>query len=121
MSDPIADQMRSLLDGHLILSRKLAQSGQFPPIDPLQSLSRVMHALVDKEQIDNANRLKHLLYTYHEAEDLLNIGAYVSGSNPYIDEALAKIDPIRTFLLQDKDLFVSSKDSVNALKTLFDP
>lgn len=96
--DPIPEHMRSLLDGHITLSRSLAEAGHFPPIDILKSLSRLMPALVSKKELELASRLRNLLHTYKEAEELLSIGAYVEGSNSKIDEAIAKMDRIQRFL-----------------------
>jgi flagellum-specific ATP synthase len=101
MTEPIADAVRSILDGHIVLSRKLANLGQYPAIDPLQSVSRVMSDIVDREHYYRALRFNELIATFNEAEDLINIGAYVKGSNPQIDHALAKISALRKFLKQD--------------------
>lgn len=100
--DPIPEQMRSLLDGHINLSRSLAESGHFPPIDILKSLSRLMNELTSKKHRDQANQIRSYLHTYRTAKELINIGAYVSGSNPKIDVALEKIDSIRELLIQDE-------------------
>jgi flagellum-specific ATP synthase len=91
---------RSILDGHIVLSRKLAAEGHYPAVDVLTSVSRVMHEVVGHEHTRAASRLRELLSTYREAEDLINIGAYVRGSNPRIDQSIAKIEAIRTFLRQ---------------------
>ncbi|MCH9610937.1 MAG: putative ATP synthase YscN [Chlamydiales bacterium] len=96
--DPIPEQMRSLLDGHIHLSRKLAEASHFPPIDVLKSLSRLMPKLVLPEQMTRANRLRELLHAYREAEELIQIGAYVSGSDPLVDEAIQKRARILQFL-----------------------
>jgi len=96
--DPIPEQMRSLLDGHIHLSRQLAEASHFPPIDILKSLSRLMPHLVSPEQMKNAHKLRKLLHSYREAEELIQIGAYVSGSDPKIDEAIAKRERILSFL-----------------------
>lgn len=101
MNEPIADAVRSILDGHIVLSRKIAHKGQFPAIDVLQSISRVMPDIVDKEHKRRAIAFKDIIATYNEAEDLVNIGAYVKGSNPAIDHALTKISTLRTYLKQD--------------------
>jgi flagellum-specific ATP synthase len=101
MNEPIADAVRSILDGHVVLSRKLANSGQYPAIDPLQSVSRVMPDIVPDEHRKRAISFNEILATYKEAEDLINIGAYVRGSNPQIDHALTKIHHLRAFLKQD--------------------
>ncbi len=101
MNEPIADAVRSILDGHIVLSRNLANMGQFPAVDSLQSVSRVMPDIVDKAHRQRAIDCNEILATYREAEDLINIGAYVKGSNPQIDYALSKIQSIKSFLKQD--------------------
>jgi flagellum-specific ATP synthase len=101
MNEPIADAVRSILDGHIVLSRSLANMGQFPAVDPLQSVSRVMPDIVDTAHRQRALDCNEILATYREAEDLINIGAYVKGSNPQIDYALSKIQSIKSFLKQD--------------------
>ncbi len=101
MNEPIADAVRSILDGHIVLSRKLANMGQYPAIDTLQSVSRVMPDIIDSDQWERARAFNEILSTYKEAEDLINIGAYVKGSNPQIDHALKKIGYLRQFLKQD--------------------
>jgi flagellum-specific ATP synthase len=101
MTEPIADAVRSILDGHIVLSRSLANVGQFPAIDPLQSVSRVMPDIVSKEHRKRTMIFNEILATYKEAEDLINIGAYVKGSNPQIDNALTRIGNLRSFLKQD--------------------
>ena len=100
MNEPIADAVRGILDGHIVLSRSLAQKGHYPAIDVLQSISRVMNEIVTREQLDAANELKRLLATYRESEDLINIGAYQRGSNASIDMAIEYIDEINQFLRQ---------------------
>ena len=100
MNEPIADAVRSILDGHIVLSRAIAAQNHFPAIDILASVSRVMTDVVDKKHMDAARKLRALLATYHEAEDLIHIGAYVKGSSKKIDEAIAKIDKINDFLCQ---------------------
>lgn len=101
LTEPIADAVRSILDGHIVLSRKLANSGQFPAVDPLQSVSRVMPDITSKQHRERIRIFNEILATYKEAEDLINIGAYVKGSNPAIDHALAKISQLKSFLRQD--------------------
>ena len=98
MNEPIADAARSILDGHIVLSRKLANKGQFPAVDPLQSVSRVMPEVVSKEHRGKATRFNEVLATYKEAEDLINIGAYVKGSNKHIDYSIGKIEKLKSFL-----------------------
>jgi len=100
MNEPVADAVRSILDGHIVLSRALAHRAHYPAIDVLQSISRVMNDVVSAKHLKLANRMRELLAVYTEAEDLINIGAYQRGNNPKIDEALDYIDAINHFLLQ---------------------
>ncbi|MCF7955413.1 MAG: FliI/YscN family ATPase [Phycisphaerae bacterium] len=100
MNDPVADSARSLLDGHYVLSRKLAEKGHYPAVDILQSISRLMGVVVSREHLAASNKLKEIYAVYADAEDLINIGAYVSGSNRRIDGAVALIGQINTFLIQ---------------------
>ena len=99
-NDPVGDAARSILDGHVALSRDLASRGHYPAIDVLESISRVMIDVVDEAHQALAQRIRHHLATYRDAEDLVNIGAYVQGSNPEIDRALALMPGIRTLLKQ---------------------
>lgn len=112
MSDPIADEIRSLLDGHILLSRKLAAKGQYPAVDILESLSRVMPSLVQPEHLQASIRINELLAKYNEVEFLLRVGEYQQGSDPLADEAIAKIDAINGFLKQ------SSSEAANFHDTL---
>jgi len=100
LADPVADSARSLLDGHIVLSRKLAERGHYPAVDILQSISRLMPAVTSKEHKFAAQKLKEIYAIYIDAEDLINIGAFSPGSNRHIDGALALIDRIRDFLIQ---------------------
>lgn len=100
MTDPIADSARSLLDGHIVLSRKLAEHGHYPAVDILQSISRLMPSVVSKEHMLAAQRLRAIYATYQEAEDLINIGALVPGANRRIDKAISLIDRVNEFLIQ---------------------
>lgn len=101
MDDPIADAVRSIVDGHIVLDRKLAQRGYFPAIDVLQSTSRVMRNVVSKEHLQLATFIRQNIAIYTEAEDLINIGAYRSGANPKIDQAIRFHDQIEQILTQD--------------------
>lgn len=103
MNEPVADAARGILDGHVVLSRALAQRNHYPAIDVLQSVSRVMPAITDSTHRSAAGELRSLLAAYQEAEDLINIGAYVGGSNPRIDRARQFIEAIRAFLCQRSD------------------
>lgn len=100
MNEPIADAVRSILDGHIVLSRNIAAQNHFPAIDVLASVSRVMSAVVPKEHMEANRKLRALMAVYKEAEDLIHIGAYVKGSSRKIDEAVQKIDAINEFLCQ---------------------
>jgi flagellum-specific ATP synthase len=101
LNEPITDTVRSILDGHIVLSRDLAHENHFPAIDVLGSVSRVMGAVTTPEHRRAAARLRDLLATYKNARDLINIGAYVAGSNPQIDEAVALMPAATAFLRQD--------------------
>ncbi|MDE2573513.1 MAG: flagellar protein export ATPase FliI [bacterium] len=101
LNEPVADAVRSILDGHIVLSRALASANHYPAIDVLSSVSRVMPDVADEVQQRAASAVRDLLATYREAEDLINIGAYVPGSNPRVDLAISKIESIRHFLRQD--------------------
>jgi flagellum-specific ATP synthase len=103
MNEPVADSVRGILDGHVVLSRKLAHAGQFPAIDVLASVSRVMPEVTRPAHQAMARRFRQLLATYKEAEDLINIGAYSQGSNALIDEALTKMPAMKRFLSQRVD------------------
>ena len=99
-NEPVADAVRSILDGHIVLSRRLASGNHYPAIDILQSVSRVMPEIVDPNHLSAASAAREILSTYRDAEDLVNIGAYVAGSNPRVDLALSKIEGLRHFLRQ---------------------
>lgn len=115
MTDPVADAVRSILDGHIVLSRRLASAGHYPAIDVLESVSRVMPAITTDEHRHAAHRLLDMMATYREAEDLINIGAYVKGSNPRIDEALRNWEKIRVFLRQKADEKTDFDESIAQL------
>ena len=100
MNEPIADAVRSILDGHIVLSRNIAAQNHFPAIDVLGSVSRVMNEVVTPEHLQAAQNMRALMATYRDAEDLIHIGAYVKGSSKRIDAAIAKIDAINDFLCQ---------------------
>lgn len=101
LNEPVADEVRSILDGHIVLSRELADANQFPAIDVLASLSRIMHNITAPTHQAAASRLRTLLAKYREIELLIRVGEYQSGSDPEADEAVAKISAIRTLLRQD--------------------
>lgn len=120
MTEPIADAVRSILDGHIVLSRKLANRGQYPAIDILQSISRVMPDVVTQDHRKRAITFNEVLATYNEAEDLINIGAYVKGSNPQIDHALANIGVLRSFIKQDMKEKSIYNDTVKKLQDIIE-
>lgn len=102
-NEPISDTARSILDGHIMLSRELAHRNHYPAVDVLQSISRVMSDVVTKEHLQAAAKVKNWLAVYKKNEDLINIGAYVKGSNPLCDEAIQKMDKINEYLCQSTD------------------
>jgi flagellum-specific ATP synthase len=100
LNEPVSDAVRAILDGHIVLSRKLASANQFPAVDVLASVSRVMPDVVSEAHFAAASKVRDLMATYREAEDLINIGAYVAGSNPRVDLAIARNETIRSFMRQ---------------------
>ena len=119
MNEPITDTARGILDGHIVLDRKLGQKNHYPAIDVLQSISRVMSAIATPEHKKLAGKLKNVLATYNEAEDLINIGAYKSGSNPDIDYAIKKIRQVNEFLCQGTDEKFLFDEEISLLEQLF--
>ena len=115
-NEPITDTARSILDGHIMLSRKLGHKNHYPAIDILQSISRVMSSIATPEHKELAGRLKNVLATYNEAEDLINIGAYKSGSNRNIDYAIQKIDAVNDFLMQKTDEKFQFEQEIDLLR-----
>ena len=118
MNEPVADAVRSILDGHIVLSRKLAHQNHYPAIDVLESVSRLMIDVVGKEHLAGANRVKEILATYREAEDLINIGAYNKGTNPKIDLAMERIGAINALLRQTINEVSGFDEAVKALQKL---
>lgn len=118
-NEPITDTARSILDGHIMLSRKLGHKNHYPAIDVLQSISRCMSQIATKEHKKMAGRLKNVLATYNEAEDLINIGAYKSGSNKNIDYAISKIDAVNAFLMQQTDEKFTFEEEIKLLGDIF--
>ena len=119
MDEPIADAARSILDGHIVLSRKLAAKNHYPAIDVLPSISRVMNSVATDEHKKIARKLIETLAIYHEAEDLINIGAYSKGANPKIDYAIDKIDEINAFLQQGIGEKAPFEDTLKRIKEIF--
>lgn len=120
MNEPVADAVRSILDGHIVLSRKIAGQNHFPAIDVLASVSRVMIDVVSKEHFSASRMLRSYLATYNDAADLIRIGAYVSGSDPSVDAAIKKIDKINEFLCQAIFEVTSYEETVKQLITIID-
>jgi flagellum-specific ATP synthase len=118
-NEPISDAARSILDGHISLSRSLANKNHYPAIDVLQSISRVMIDIVNKEQKNKANELLNIVATYKKAEDLINIGAYVKGSNPEIDYAIRMIEKVNGFLRQNIGEKIDFESARTQLTDLF--
>jgi flagellum-specific ATP synthase len=119
-NEPISDSARSILDGHVFLTRELANKNHYPAIDVLQSVSRVMIDIIDDEQKQMAGNIVNILATYKKAEDLINIGAYVNGSNPGIDHAISMIDRVNGFLKQDMDEKIDFHQSKLQMQALFE-
>jgi flagellum-specific ATP synthase len=117
-NEPIADAARSILDGHLTLSRDLASKNHYPAINILQSISRVMIDIVDENHRKKANEIMDAVATYRKAEDLINIGAYVDGSNPRIDFAIRNIDRINSFLKQTMEEKISFEETKAQIMSL---
>ena len=117
--DPIADAARAILDGHIVLSRRIAEAGQYPAIDVEASVSRVMQDIIPADHMDLARRFRHMLSTYQQHRDLINIGAYQRGSDPRVDAAIAMWPKMQKFLQQGIKERVGHADSVRALAQLF--
>jgi type III secretion protein N (ATPase) len=118
MNEPVADEVRSILDGHLILSRKLAAANHYPAIDVLESVSRVMNQITSREHRKDSGHIRELLSRYQDAEMLIKIGEYKAGSDALTDEAIAKIEQIRVFLRQDVEEKSSFDETLAQLKRL---
>jgi len=117
--DPVAEEVRAILDGHIVLSRELAARNHWPAIDVVHSLSRVMDELVDAEHRRLAGRLREVLATYERQRDLILLGAYRAGSDPATDDALARVSAVEAFLRQDRQQRFSLADARRGLEALF--
>ena len=117
-NEPITDTARSILDGHIVLSRRLGQKNHYPAIDVLASISRCMSAIASDEHKSAAGRLRNVLGTYDEAEDLINIGAYKNGTNVAIDYAIQKINAVNQFLMQGVNESFSYDESLEQLRRM---
>lgn len=118
MNEPISDAVRGILDGHIVLSRKLAGQNHFPAIDVQQSISRLAKEIISPEQNQHSGQMRDILATYEKSEDLINIGAYSTGSNPQIDRAIDLYQPINEFLKQDVDEKVEYRETFGLMKKI---
>lgn len=121
MNEPVADHARAILDGHIVLTRELAERNHYPPVDFLGSVSRLMPTVAPKEVRVAAAKLRELLAAYRQAQDLINIGAYVSGSNPKVDEALRYMTRIEAFLRQSSEECAEFPGTAEQLLAMFAP
>ncbi len=119
MNEPVADEVRSILDGHIILSAELARQHHYPAISILDSVSRVMTSIVPKEHVQLVGKLKEVLASYQDNELLIKIGEYKRGSNKLVDYAMDHIDKIKKFLKQAVEEKCNLKESWQLLRTLF--
>lgn len=117
-SEPIADAARAILDGHIVLNRKLTERGHYPPIDVSMSLSRTMPMVVDNDHLDAARKLRELIAAYNDSDDLISIGAYQKGTKPIVDLAVERWEHITKFLRQQKDEFSTLDATVTQLKEI---
>ena len=115
MEEPIADEVRGVLDGHIVLDRTIAARGHYPAVDPLASLSRVMSAIVSDEHLRAANGLRRLLAAYEAKRDFIALGAYAKGSDRDVDAAIARMPKIETFLQQRAAERSSFEEAVRGL------
>ncbi|HXG83121.1 MAG TPA: hypothetical protein VNI84_03750 [Pyrinomonadaceae bacterium] len=118
MTEPIADETRSILDGHIVLSRNLASAGHYPAIDVGQSVSRVMSMVASDSHVEAARKLREILATYEAQKDLILIGAYKKGSDPRTDNALLKLDAVNSFLRQNIGENSPAAQTVNQLRKI---
>jgi flagellum-specific ATP synthase len=116
--DPIADAARAILDGHIVLSRDLADQGHYPAIDIEQSVSRAIHSLVDEKTLDRVKKFKQLYSRYRRNRDLVNVGAYAAGSDPILDRAIALHPRMEAFLQQNMRDAIDFPDSAAELEQL---
>ncbi|CUX49210.1 flagellar protein export ATPase FliI [Clostridium sp. C105KSO13] len=117
-NEPVADTVRGILDGHIVLTRKLANRGHFPAIDVNASISRLMSNIVTPEHKELASKIRDLLSLYEQNEDLISIGAYKTGTNPKLDEAISKIDKINAFLMQEVENSYSKEETFQMMKDI---
>jgi flagellar protein export ATPase FliI len=120
MNEPVADEVRSILDGHIVMSRELAAQGHYPAINVLESVSRVMSAVADKGHLKAAARMREVLATYEKQKDLILLGAYQAGSDARVDYAIKKIDALTSFLKQATDEKAAASETSERLKQMFE-
>jgi flagellum-specific ATP synthase len=118
LNEPITDTVRSILDGHIVLSRNLANKNHYPAVEVLSSVSRVMPNIVDDEHKNLSNEIRNILSVYKDSEDLINIGAYVKGSSKKIDRAIDRIDAINSFLQQRIEEKVEMEEILKTMKKI---
>ena len=118
LTEPVTDTARGILDGHIVLNRKIANRNQYPAIDVLASISRVMSDIVTKDHKSTSNELKKIMAVYNESEDLINIGAYVKGSNKEIDYAIDKHQAVKDFLVQSTDEKFGYEDTLDMMNKI---
>ncbi|MFT3951834.1 MAG: FliI/YscN family ATPase [Oscillospiraceae bacterium] len=117
-NEPVSDTVRGIIDGHIMLSRKVAMKNHYPAIDVLASLSRLMSEIAPPEQKQAAGKIRRLMSIYNENQDLISIGAYKSGTNPELDEAMRKIGAVNEFLRQPVDVRFSMEQTLEAMRTI---
>ena len=117
-NEPVADTVRSIIDGHIMLSRKIAVKNHYPAIDVLGSISRLMNDIADKEQLALASRMRNMLSLYESNQDLISIGAYKSGTNPALDDAIAHVDAINEFLQQEIGEKYTYEETVSIMREI---
>ncbi len=120
LDEPISDTVRGILDGHIVLSRKMANNNHYPAIDVLQSVSRLMPDVMDEDDLESAAYIKSLLATYRDAQDLISIGAYKTGSNAKIDEAIEQIDAINDLLVQQVSERFAFEETMELVSNIYD-
>jgi flagellum-specific ATP synthase len=118
MNEPVADAVRGILDGHVVLSRDLAARNHYPAVDVLRSISRVMPFIAEESQVEAARKVREVLSIYEDARDLVNIGAYKEGSNPRIDWALRWVEPVNAFLRQGIAEHIPFEETLSLLHDL---
>lgn len=118
MNEPVADAVRSILDGHIVLSRELATRNHYPPVDVMESVSRLMEHVAEDEHLHTTGEIRRLVAEYDEAEDLINLGAYEHGSNPAVDRAIALRDPVLNFLQQGITEHTSFKKTLAQMREI---